>query len=748
MRKKWLLFGIPSILLAAMVWLFIASQPKVVNDWNTYDERPVVLNNKVWQVMFSEKISESSVNGDLLYVTNADGEKQEVSLSFSENQKSIEIHPPDGGYDLASEFYTLHIMGDVKAITGRALQSGEELSFVVKENLPVVGSKNTLDGHFLQVIADQKESRKRSFFGGTEQSEAESSGNMDQSSAADTSSSEGQISQDVSETNVQVQGIDEADVVKTDGNYIYQVVDRKITITKAVPADNMEVQATLSYDDSFSPNQIFLHKDQLVVIGHSYNEPDRPMDRDLKSHKGSDDQVAASSMPAPMYHSTKAIVYDVGDRANPKPIREVEMEGSLITSRKMDGIVYLTTNYHPDYWILEKNKEVDLRPRFSDSALDGDVKRLDYDEMQYIPDSKETNYTTIAAFNLEEPSKEANFTTYLGSGNQLYMSKDNLYLSVTNYPAFRMEQEGDFVPNTSIYKFSINGDEVTFDRSAEVQGTVLNQFSMDEYQGHFRIATTKGNTWNEKEPSANNLYILDENLKQVGQLENLARGERIYSARFMQDRIYVVTFKEVDPLFVIDASNPKDPEVLGELKIPGFSNYLHPYDEDHVIGFGHDTKLVSDKNFGNEPRVLMDGIKISLFDVSDTSNPKERFTEIIGGRGTRSPLNHDHKALLYNQSEKLFAFPISVYQNVEGSGYEQKFEFQGAYVYNIDLEKGFKLMSKITHMEGKHQYEEWESGINRILYIGDTLYALSPSKVTAHDMKEEYEKIGEVSLSR
>lgn len=269
---------------------------------------------------------------------------------------------------------------------------------------------------------------------------------------------------------------------------------------------------------------------------------------------------------------------------------------------------------------------------------------------------------------------------------------------------------------------------------------------MDEYNGNFRVVTTKGEAWDEQTPSSNSLYILDKNLKQIGQLEDLAKGERIYSARFMNDRIYMVTFKETDPLFVIDGSNPKKPYVLGELKIPGFSNYLHPLDENHLIGFGHDTKISGGKGAGSQPVITTDGVKISLFDVSDTSNPVEKDTEIIGGRGTYSPLNYDHKALLVDKKKNLYGFPISIYQNKEGSQFESTFDFQGALVYKITVQNGIELQSEITHQTEEAIYEEWEDAIERLIYIGDYIYSISPQKVDAYHT-DGFKKAGEVKLN-
>jgi inhibitor of cysteine peptidase len=608
--------------------------------------------------------------------------------------------------------------------------SGNELEGeMVNGTLPVIEDKAQLNKYFYQIIKEEKQNQK--FFTAIKEDKASEESSMD-NAASDTSSKAS--GQEVSGTNVQVQGIDEADIVKTDGEYIYQVVDGRVNIISAKSAEKMEHVASIQFQQTFSPSQLFLDKGQLLIIGYSYSYETNTAEK----------KVAADSLYAPMNEMTRALVYDVKDPTKPILEREISLEGYLSSARKIGSKVYLIANHFPQYWLLEDGDEVDLRPRYSDSVNKEEATSVSYDEIQYIPGSKEANYTTIAAFDLAEPSQEAKITTYLGSGGQLYMSKENLYLALMNWRSAD-EREEAFTPRTMIYKFGINQLEVTFQGSTEVVGTVLNQFSMDEHNGYFRVATTEGDSWDESKPSKNHLIVFDKNLKQVGALSDLAKGERIYSARFMGDRIYIVTFKETDPLFVIDASEPSNPTILGELKIPGFSNYLHPYGENHIIGFGYDTKLVTMEG-DKEPRVLTEGVKLSLFDITDVSNPKEKFTEIIGGRGTYSPLNYDHKALLYKRENGLFAFPINVYESVKGNEYEQKFIFQGAYVYNVSLDKGFSLKSKISHMKGKELYEEWDNEIQRLVYIDKQLYALSHSKISSYSL-ENYQFISELELN-
>ncbi|WP_057765252.1 beta-propeller domain-containing protein [Cytobacillus praedii] len=719
MKKKWVLVVGALVCMLFILTGFFATQLKVMGGLEE-KENVIVLKNKQWKIHFSEKLNPSSISEHTVYVLNQKGERQKATVSLSEDQKTILIEPPENGYRFSS--YTLQLSEEIKSNMGRKMIASIIQRFTVKESLPVVESNSKLNEHILKRMTEVWENKEYT---------------VQEKAAMDSAAGESEKSQSHSETNVQVNGIDEADIVKTDGKYIYQLKDNTLQIVKAIPADKMSIEKEITFNQSFYPFQMYLQNDRLIVMGTSYEGQEiekKPADMNI----------------APINETTKAIIYDVKEKNNPKEIREFEIEGTLVTSRFMDGKVYLIANKYPDYWLLRENPEIDIRPRYSDSASHTKMQAINYDQIQYFPESKETNFTNIAVIDLEKPASKIALTTYLGSGEQLYMSKTNIYLAVTNYMPMAIKGDYSFSPDTTIYKFSVDGMKVDFHSSNEIAGTILNQFSMDEYKGYFRIATTKGQVWDNSRPSANNLYILDENLKQAGKLEDLARGERIYSARFINERIFLVTFKETDPLFVIDGSNPKQPKVLGELKIPGFSNYLHPYDENHLIGFGHDTKVVPGKGANGQPIIFTNGVKLSLFDIKDLSNPKEKFTEIIGGRGTYSPLNYDHKALLFDKKKNLFAFPITVYENGKSSNemeWDSTFKFQGAYVYNIDLKKGFSLKAKMTHNDPNAIYEEWEDSIQRVLYIGDSFYALSPNKISSYELGS-YKLKGELNLKK
>src|SRR5690606_1011521 len=299
--------------------------------------------------------------------------------------------------------------------------------------------------------------------------------------------------------------------------------------------------------------------------------------------------------------------------------------------------------------------------------------------------------------------------------------------------------------DTEIFKFKLDGTDVEFYRSAQLSGTILNQFSMDEYKGNFRVVMTEGNMWDEKTPSKNHLYILNEKMEQVGSVKGLAKGERIYSARFMGDKAYMVTFRETDPLFVIDVADPVKPKVLGELKIPGFSNYLHPLDEKHLIGFGYETTTRKNPQ-GGEPFIITKGMKISLFDVTDFHNPKEKFTEIIGGQGTYSALQYDHKALFQHKKRNLFGFPVSIYE--EGAkDFEVDYKGSGALVYEITPEHGIILKGDLVEKKSSgEQYEDWEKQVQRLLYSGDSLFTLSMNEIKSYKL-DSFKEISTLKMN-
>ncbi len=562
--------------------------------------------------------------------------------------------------------------------------------------------------------------------------------NLAIASATDTGGGS-EIPSDYSETNVQVEGVDEADIVKTDGTFIYQVNRERVVIIKAVPSDKMQVVGALSGTDSgFVPQELYVDQKHLVVIGAA------------SSYRCQTNGADVRFMPRfPPRQTMKAVVYDIEDKSDIRLVREFELNGAYVSSRKIGQNLYLIARR--SIWFYHGQEIEEPVPSYRDSLLGPDIREVDYPEIRYFPDFNESSYLIIGVLSLEHPDEAARVSCFLGSSQNIYASARNLYVAVASsrWSRIRPGPEPAGMPmygtvRTKVYKFGMDGGHLAFASCGKVPGTVLNQFSMDEHDGFFRIATTQGNSWRTGAGSLkNNVYIFDSEMNVTGKLEDIAPGERIYSARFMRERGYLVTFRTVDPFFVLDLKEPANPCILGELKIPGYSNYLHPYDEKHVIGFGKDAVEVSGMAFYM-------GMKMALFDVSDVRNPVEKFSEKIGDRGTDSELLRNHKALLFSKDRALLAFPVKIFEVEENESPAGafpacgSFSFQGAYVYSIDLFRGFVQKGKITHRDGRNNSDPWyctgsEKDIERILYVDDTLYTLSKDVIKANaidDLKE------------
>lgn len=554
----------------------------------------------------------------------------------------------------------------------------------------------------------------------------------------------GGASQDYSSTNIQVAGVDESDSIKNDGKYIYQLDGETVKVIEAFPAENMNLVNTIEFDnENFWPQELYLDGDMLVVIGETYNGD---YFNDFKSKKVD---------PAFYYHSGSVVVYvlDVSNPAKEDIIREVYLEGDYDDSRKIGDVLYTVTYQDNFVWPWQNNTtwtEDDLVPLAVDNGkLD---KVASCEDIKYMPRQiDETNYMIISAIPLDKSSK-IDTEVIVGSSSNVYSSLDNLYVVQEKYNWWGWYNELDEEEETYVHKFGLDGADIDYEGFGTVKGSVLNQFSMDEYKGNFRIATTVGDVWSDENPSVNNIYILDNNLNVTGSVEGLAPGERIYSARFIGDKGYIVTYKAVDPLFVFDLSNANNPKVLGELKIPGYSDYLHPYDENHLIGFGLDTQEVEGENFA-----LNKGIKMAVFDVTDVNNPVQKHTEFIGDRGTFSDLNYDHKALLWSQTKglnggALMAFPIGVSEVPENDPEAfGEIVFQGAYVYDVNPKDGFNLRGRISHYDNgfpEFFYGYGNENVERIIYIGDYFYTVSKDAIKANEMTNGLKEVKRLDFPR
>ncbi|MBE3102955.1 MAG: beta-propeller domain-containing protein [Bacilli bacterium] len=723
--KKKILWFILSALVAASVLSFAFLIEKVMVSASSN-----ALSEQGWKANFSVPLKASAIDDGDIYLVNQQGDKAVTNLHLGQKSRSVEVS------NLKAGSYILHVNRD--AVKGGFFKSmsTSKLSFTVHKDLQPVKSEKELKDYFakLQKIMGQNYSGEQIY------ATAESgTASMDSSDKSSESGTGGEI--EYSQTNNQVEGVDEADIVKTDGEFIYAIANGVVIITDVRRPAAMKKIAELPAEESFYPTQLFLHEDTLIVLGDKHI----PYDYSETSDEN-------SKMMMPFNSSTNVRFYNVKDARNPKLVREIGAEGYLNGARKTENILYFVTNVSPDYWILAGGKDAELRPYTFDSQKDDKASPMSFSDLSILPGTLEGTYSVITAIDLNN-LKESKVVTkgYLGGNNAMYMSKESLYLTAPIYIPTAQDKNKTSIDmmwnpqetNTEIFKFKLDSTAVDFVSSAEVTGMLLNQFSMDEHDGYFRVVTTKGFAWDEKSPSENNLFILDVGMNQVGSIVGLAKGERIYSARFMGDKAYMVTFKETDPLFVMDVSNPAKPKVLGELKIPGFSNYLHPIDENHLIGFGYDTKSVPGEN-GGQTRIFTGGMKISLFDVTDFANPKEKDVEILGGQGTYSSLQYDHKALFQHREKGLYGFPVTLYEGTNKDGYGE-YAGEGGIVYEITSKEGIKQVANMINQRNpKQPFEDGENLIQRMVYSGNTLYTISVREMKSYDINT-FKEIGIVT---
>ncbi|MDE4085640.1 beta-propeller domain-containing protein [Planococcus maritimus] len=675
------------------------------------------LSESGWRANFSAPLDADAVEKGAIYLTDADGQKLDLGMRLANGGRTLEVP------DIASGDYTLHVTKAALSSSFLKTLSTNQLEFTIQDEVQSLAGEEELRTYFTRLLKLQKDNPfYRGFGEGVEEAEDSASGEAGGMGGGEHST-----------TNNQVEGIDEGDIVQTDGDYLYSVSESRVAISDIRNPENMKLAAVLEFDGETYPEKLFLSDVTLTVISSRFSLMETESDMEMESFM-------------PYSGITVISLYDVSTPENPKLIREFGNEGSFNNARLSNGILHYVSNVFPNYWILEEQPDIELRPRLFDSAQGGELEPLPYEDLTILPGTMEGSYSVITSVNLDAPaSNEISTKGFLGGNEQMYMNEQHLYLTASAFETAEGEFEDNalWVPqqaDTEIFKFVLDGISVEFIASVRVQGSLLNQFSMDEFEGHFRLATTEGVAWAPDSEPKNHLFILNEQLEQVGSVEGLVPGERIYSVRFIGSKAYMVTFRETDPLFAIDVSDPAAPEVQGELKIPGFSNYLHPLDDKHLIGFGYDTKIEPVKG-GGEPRIVTGGMKISLFDVSDMDNPKETDTEIIGGPGTYSALQYDHKALFRHEQQSLFGFPVSIY---EGDGMEYiEFQAEGALVYSITPE-GIELSADLTQASDQ-PYEDWNTSVQRLAYAKDALYLVANAQVRSYRLSD-FEPLGTLPL--
>lgn len=562
------------------------------------------------------------------------------------------------------------------------------------------------------------------------------------------------------ETNVQVEGIDEADVIKNDGRYLYFIAGNRLVIVDAIDPGNMTISSKIVLDDMSSFYEMYITGNYLTAIGYTY---EAVMVEEPASSDDDKDIMPGRYTQGKSY--TFAQVYDISNRTTPVLAREYKIEGSLLSSRVKDGNLYLITNkwaYLYGYAEDAQPKAEDILPYRYDSTVSKNSTMITPGEISYLPNPVDNSFMTISVMDIDS-GKAVKTDTVMGGGSTVYMSHNALYIVKPVFyffpgilemnavdSAVSIDSEGapetgtattsdeapvkettapePEEPKTAIYKYDLTGNTVRYAGMGEVKGDVLNQFSMDEFNGNFRIATT---LWTNR-GTVNNVFILDKNMKNVGSVENLAPGERIYSVRFSGNTGYVVTFRNMDPLFVLDLSNPSNPKVTGELKIPGFSNYLHPVGDGFLLGLGVDTKEIytKDEN-GNEivTGFQTGGLKLSLFDVRDPFNPMEVDTLVIGKQGSYSEAQYNHRAFTWWPEKNAAMFSAQINNS---QGYKEYNSWQeGAVIVNVVSGK-LSLKGILPASTDQGIYWSYYTP-TRVTYINNTVYYMQMGMLMAYN---------------
>ena len=543
-----------------------------------------------------------------------------------------------------------------------------------------------------------------------------------------------------SETNQQVSGVDELDTVKNDGQYIYTITNNSVAIVQAYPTTDAKFLSRFTVNGTLQG--MFVDGNRLIVVSQLYSYYPLGEVSKVSTVAPGAPQVngIATMWPISSSEITSLYIVDISDHSNPVVTTRVDVNGTMAGARLIGNDVYLIAT-QPVYCYG--------RILLPEQVVNGQA--VDFAASQvYHSDIIDQGYSFTTVIGLDATQSNPNPTAriyLIGSTSTIYVSLHDIYLTQPSWG-----QNGQ----TIIHRISVNGLAINYQATGAVPGHILNQFSMDEYNGYFRVATTSCCTasagpqplWiTTTSQEETNIYVLDKSLHTVGKLEGLSPGEQIYSARFMGDKAYLVTYKRTDPLFVIGLQNPTRPTVLGQLSITGVSDYLQPYDETHLIGIGQSGTDVAWEN-----AIRFTGLKISLFSVTDPNNPLETSRYVVGGPGTSSPAINDHRAVLFDKSLNLLVIPIEItaQQTNNTMWYPYQPIWQGAYVFNVTPDGGIVFRGGITQLTSSQlsQLFTWPGYshfITRTLYIGNVLYTISNAAIQMNSLTDLSE-IGSVSL--
>lgn len=535
-------------------------------------------------------------------------------------------------------------------------------------------------------------------------------------------------------TNVQEEGVDEADFVKTDGDYIYLLSSTYFVIVKAFPPENFSVSSSTPVEGF--PHDMFIYKNRAVVFSSVYMP-------EILGNSG-ENYIT--------YYSTlKITVFDISEKTSPKPVNELYIEGGYIDSRMRESTVYIigTSYIFPREGIEGEN----LIPHYYLVSHSGNEKTkstgkiAECADFYRVPEIYDLSVLFILSIDLSKPLTKPSGTAIFGSWGEVYASDKSIYIaSPRYYLRFRaLSKEIENEEETFIHKFDIgsNPEKAVYKASGKVKGYPLNQFSMDEENDFFRIATSTG-FFSQR---SNFLFVMREEanlLRVVGKIEDISPEEGIYSVRFIGNKGFIVTFRQIDPLFTLDLSDPYEPKIAGELKIPGASTYIHLLDGNHLLTLGIETEEV------DEGWIMRNGIQIQIFDVSDLKNPLLLHKEVI--KNAYSEAEFEHRAFTYFRSKGILSIPVSIYPQCFDGTPECLEPFIGFKIYRVSLENGFEHLFDVNHTRAECVNDEYFGrycySVNypeRSVIIENYIYTLSHTFMKVNEINSG-NFIGEVNL--
>lgn len=565
--------------------------------------------------------------------------------------------------------------------------------------------------------------------GGMAPPSAAGTGSVDEMNLAQGGSVQGDAGNRAwSTTNVQEEGVDEADFVKNDGDHIFLLDGDALAILDAWPAEEMgEISRT---EIEGSPQSLYFDGVDTAVVFSVLGEAEA---RPLSGAEPMTQSIEGDGRWA-FDPISKVTLLDVSDRAAPEVVRELYLDGSVVASRRIGHKLHVVTrNDLTDFLYgdndggfganarrharVDASKAEDWLPSVQDNVKrDGSwstTAGMSVEcEAVYKPNVRtELAFTGVHSLDLSSPDGALGSVGVLTRADVSYASEAALYLAMSEYESGPFRSMDGRV-QSRIHKFDIGGDAPVYTASGIVPGSLLSSYSLGEFDGYLRVATT---AWSETGGTSNGVYVLGQDdtvLAPVGSIEGLARDESIYAVRFVGDRGYVVTFQRIDPLFTLDLSDPTDPRVVGELEVTGFSNYLHPISEDHLLAIGEE---ISSDGWS------WMGLQVSLFDVSEFAEP-ELLDRVIVGQGGSSEAQYDPHAFTWFGEQETLALPVMGW---DPNGMVSQTSLE---LFRVTAEAGIEELGAVDHSELVDEESSswgWCDQVRRSIFIEDYVFAVS-----------------------